>query len=228
MMEPWTAVLMDLDQTLIDSRESILESFRHALAAMLDRDQLAAKLGAMWGRPLRDQMAELAGEEHADRLVEAYRQHLWTLDHLVTLYEGLPAVLEELRARGYRLGIVTSKGRAATDRHMALFGLDRVVEVTITADDSVRHKPDPLPFLMAAESLAVPPRRCLVVGDSPWDIVAATRAGMVAALAEWGGFDPAAFELNGASPTFRLSRPQQLLDLCPPLGGSAADSDTGE
>jgi pyrophosphatase PpaX len=208
---------MDLDQTLIDSRESIMRSFEHALRQVLDREVSRESLAQLWGRPLRTQMAELAGERYADKLVEAYRQHLWTLDHLVTMYEGLQDILPELRARGYRLGIVTSKGRSASDRHMGLHGLRRMVDVTVTADDTVHHKPDPEPFMIAARQLQVAPSRCLAVGDSPWDILAANRAGMTSALALWGMFDPAAFRREGAAPHIELPTPARLLAICPPL-----------
>jgi pyrophosphatase PpaX len=91
------------------------------------------------------------------------------------------------------------------------------VDLVITADDTTAHKPDPEPFLLAARQLGLQSASCLVVGDSPWDVLAGMRAGMVVALAEWGMFDPAAFEREGAIPDFRLRRPKDLLALCEAL-----------
>jgi len=218
----WTAVLFDLDQTLIDSQESILQSFEHTWRHALGRELQREHVIAIMGRPLRSQMATLAGEEHADRLVVEYRRHLATLDHLIKVYEGFPEILTELRSRGYPVGIVTSKARGPAERHMALHRLDLLADAIVTAEDTVHHKPDPEPFLLAARRMDVAAGRCLAVGDSPWDILAAKRAGMTASLAQWGRYDPAAFDREGAQPDLVLESPQHLLAICPPISGSGA------
>ncbi len=135
------------------------------------------------------------------------------------MFPGWLEVLSELRSRGYLLGIVTSKAAAAANRHLALHSLDTLLDAVITLDDTINHKPDPEPFLAAAARLGVTPEVCLAVGDSPWDIIAANRAGMMSALAEWGLFDPRAFSDPEAQADFRLPSPDHLLAICPPVGG---------
>lgn len=218
-MPALSAVLMDLDQTLIDSKESILQSFEESFRKELGRELPRSEVMRIYGHPLVNQMAQLAGPEAADRLVQAYREHLATLDHLITVFPEWPGVLRELRQRGYRLGIVTSKAAPAANRHLGLHSLHPLLDVVVTADDTVTHKPDPEPFLMAAARLGIAPSACLAVGDSPWDIIAAKRAGMVAALAEWGMFDSAAFTDPEARADILLPSPSDLLAICPPLSG---------
>ena len=217
----WQAVLLDLDQTIIDSRASIIESFRHAFRTKLGREISLAEIDRVYGRPLERQMAELASPEQADELIRAFRDHLTTLDHLIGLFPDWTEVLTELRRRGYRLAIVTSKAKSAAERHLKLHDLRKLVDAVVTADDTTRHKPDPTPFYLAARSLGVEAASCLVVGDSPWDIMAGNRAGMETALAKWGMFDPTAFEREDARPDRTVDSPAALMAICPPLDGRA-------
>jgi pyrophosphatase PpaX len=214
---------MDLDQTLIDSRESILRSFEYAfereLGIRVDRERILK----LWGRPLETQMAELAGATQVGRLVDCYREFLATQDHLIKVFPQWPAVLEELRQRGYRLAVVTSKRRRFASRHLDLVGLGAAVDTLVTADDTSAHKPDPEPFLLAARQLAVAAASCLAVGDSPWDIIGAKRAQMTAALAEWDLHDTKieveATPSEVAQPDIRLGTPSEILAYCPVLRG---------
>ena len=230
-MTQYQAVLMDLDQTLIDSRQSILRSFEHAFRQELGVSVEPDRILAMWGHPIEKQMLELADAAAADQLVKAFRAYLLTQDHLITLFPGWVPVLKTLRRRGYRLAVVTSKKRAMAERHMALVGIDTLVDELIGADDVVRHKPDPEPFLTAAAQFGVLPGHCLAVGDSPWDMIGARRAGMAAALAEWDRFDvplsAGAPDEQLAIPDYRLAAPADLLPICPAIPDDLAAEDVG-
>lgn len=231
-MTHYKAVLMDLDQTLIDSRQSILRSFEHAFQQVLGVSVAPERILAMWGHPIEKQMMDLAGAAAADQLVAAFRAHLLTQDHLISLFPGWMPVLATLRQRGYRLAVVTSKKRAMAERHMALVGIDKMIDWLVGADDVVNHKPDPEPFLLAAAQVGVLPGHCIAVGDSPWDVIGARRAGMAAALAEWDRFDAGrSAGVNGeplAIPDYRLAVPADLLPICPAIPNGLAACDPGQ
>lgn len=231
-MTQYQAILMDLDQTLIDSRQSILSSFEHAFRQVMGVSVAPERILAMWGHPIEKQMMDLAGSAVADRLVAAFRAHLLTQDHLIALFPGWLPVLATLRDRGYRLAVVTSKKHAMAERHMALVGIDNMIDWLVGADDVVKHKPDPEPFLTAAARVGVLPEHCIAVGDSPWDVIGARRAGMAAALAEWDRFD--ATRIKGADddplaiPDYRLAAPADLLPICPAIPNGLAAGDPGQ
>lgn len=220
-MPRFAAVLMDLDQTLIDSRESIIRSFEYAFKHELGIDLPRERVLRLWGHPLERQMVELAGPASAPRLVRVYREYLIAQDHLIAAFPDWVGVLTELRNRGYGLAVVTSKRRDMASRHLRVAGLASLVDVLVAVDDTAAHKPDPEPFLLAAARLSVRPGACLAVGDSPWDIIGARRAGMVAGLAEWDvqalQIRPDGADEPEAEPDIRLSSPVELLALCPPI-----------
>jgi pyrophosphatase PpaX len=221
-MVVFDAVLLDLDQTLVDTRDSILASFVHVFQDKLGRTLDPGEVLAIFGRPLHEQMRTLAGEDVANELVEAYRLHLDVVEGLIKTYPEWPSVLAQLRERGYRLGVVTSKIARFAVRHLELHGLLAAVDVVVALDHTIEHKPHPEPCLRAAALLEVQPDRCLMVGDSPWDILAGQRAGMKTALAQWGLHDPEAFAREGAKADFTFSSPLQLLDILPAKAGGSA------
>ena len=180
------AVLFDLDGTLIDSVDLILQSFRHATAVVLGESPPDEVMMRDVGLPLARQMRDIS-EEHADDLLRAYREHnARAHDQLVREYPETAETLLWLGACGLRLGVVTSKLQSLARRGLELFDLARFFDVVVGADDVSIHKPDPHPLLVAAATLEVPIERCAYVGDSVHDMAAARAAGCVAIGATWG------------------------------------------
>lgn len=182
------AVLFDLDGTVVDTIPHILASFRHATAEVLGAALSDEVLMHHVGVPLARQMRYFTEDEaEADRLLVSYRAfNHKTHDDMAKLYPNSVAALTALRAAGLPMGIVTSKSRVMAERAIALFGLGHFFDVLVTADDTERHKPDPLPVVHASGILGVDPSRLVYVGDSPADIAAGKGAGAATVGAAWG------------------------------------------
>jgi pyrophosphatase PpaX len=207
-------VLFDLDGTLVDTIELILCSFRHATEQVLGEALPDEVVLADVGVPLATQMRSFS-EEHTDELLRVYREHNAVHhDDLIREYPGVEDVLRELRARGYKLGVVTSKLNHMACRGLDCFDLKPFVDVVIGADDVEIHKPDPHPLLVAAERLGSAPERCVYVGDAPPDIQAAKGAGMVSIAALWGAAHSDE-RLLDENPDVALSDIRQLLGVVP-------------
>jgi pyrophosphatase PpaX len=182
------AVLFDLDGTLLDTRELILASFRHATREVLGESLPDEALLPFIGIPLIYQMRAIAAE-HAESLLEVYREHNARVhDELIHYFEGTREMLNELSAEGRRLAVVTSKRNESALHGLAYFDLLEHFEFVIGSDDTAAHKPKPEPLLLAAERLGLASDVCIYVGDSPYDMQAARAAGMVALGALWGMF----------------------------------------
>jgi beta-phosphoglucomutase-like phosphatase (HAD superfamily) len=76
------------------------------------------------------------------------------------------------------VAIASGGGRAMVERTLHLLGLHDWFPVVVTAEDTVRHKPDPDVFLEAARQLGVAPSDCTVYEDTDLGLEAARRAGM--------------------------------------------------
>ena len=183
----YPVVLFDLDGTLVDSGAMILASFRHATRTILEREFTDAELlAAVGGTTLHDQMRAFDADR-VEELVRTYRDHNQPLHAGLQACDGVLELLEQLRADGRRLGIVTSKRRKGIDLAFDALPLEPYFDVVVTTDDTVRHKPHADPLLEAAERLGVQPEICAYVGDAPFDIAAAKAAGMAAIAVTWGG-----------------------------------------
>lgn len=182
------AVLFDLDGTVVDTIPHILASFRHATAEVLGAALSDEVLMHHVGVPLARQMRYFTDDEdEADRLLVSYRAfNHKTHDDMARVYPNSVAALTALHAAGLPMGIVTSKSRVMAERAIALFDLGRFFEVLVTADDTDRHKPDPLPVIHASGILGIEPARLVYVGDSPADIAAGKGAGAATVGAAWG------------------------------------------
>jgi HAD superfamily hydrolase (TIGR01509 family) len=105
------------------------------------------------------------------------------------LIPGVQGMLRSLHARGYRLGIVTTRTRQVIVEFLECFPeIGEVIEVTCGLQDTRRLKPHPAPVRLAASRLGVRVDQCLMVGDTVPDIKSARRAGAwcVAVLCGFG------------------------------------------
>lgn len=126
-----------------------------------------------------------------------------------------PGVAEMLAALPGRKSTATTKRTATAAAVLELFGLRRHFD-HVQGSDNGRYKPDPSILLEAMEVLGAPPEECLMVGDSPADIEAGRRAGMLTCAVGWGYGDPA--ELKALHPDLWIDRPEELLSAPRQLG----------
>lgn len=209
------AVLFDLDGTLLDSIGLLLECMEYAFA---DREVVPSR--ALWtagiGTPLRRQMRDFAVAEHEiESVVARYRTHQHdNLERLTSLFPGARDTVAWARDAGVHVGVVTSKGRGMTLRSLSHVGLLEAFDIIITADDTIRHKPDPMPVQQALRALGVSPERALFVGDSTHDMRAGRAAGTYTGAALWGPFSRE--QLTDTEPTHWLSTMGEV----PPLVAS--------
>ncbi len=207
-------VLFDNDGTLVDTRELLLLSFRHATREVLGTQLADDEYLASVGTPLADQMLGLAEGDQAvaDQLIEVYRTFNHRVhDEMVGLFPGIKELLELLAQHDVKMGVVTSKKHALCEHGLSILGVNSYFDVLIGADDWPEHKPQPGPVSRGCELLGVEPVRCAYVGDSPFDLQAGNGAGTVTVAALWGMFSPDA--LAPFSPTFTCAAPTDLIEL---------------
>ena len=179
------AVLWDMDGTLVDSEKvwtvSLADTARW-LGGELSQAARDDMVGSNMPRTLVIMFDDLGLPRDAERIAgaEAFLTRR-TEELFADGLEWRPGALEALRtvrAAGWPTALVTNTGRALTE--LALDGIGREhFTVTVCGDEVPRGKPDPDPYLRAAELLGVAAGECLAVEDSPTGALAAQRAGAV-------------------------------------------------
>ncbi len=209
-------VLLDLDGTLVDSEELILASYRHTLRTHREEAPPDDAWLETMGQPLEAQLRDFARDgDEVRAMTETYLEHNDRVhDDLLRSFPGVREAVAELRDRGLRLGIVTSKRRDKALRGLEVCGypLDWFGSV-VTASDLEAHKPDPAPVRKALGELGEEPAGALFAGDSIHDLRAGRAAGVRTAAALWGPYDRE--RLAPGEPDLWLERPGDLLEAVP-------------
>jgi beta-phosphoglucomutase family hydrolase len=193
----YEGLIFDLDGTLVDSMHLHLAAWKHAA----ERHGFAfdyATYHAWGGIPSRKvarlinerQGLALDAEAVAATKAEHYLRHIGEVRPIAATMEVIASVHGRLP-----MAVATGTPRANLERILAATGLARYFRATVCAEDVERHKPYPDTFLLAAERLRVPARRCLVFEDTLTGFAAATAAGMDCVPVEaceirWEGLRP--------------------------------------
>lgn len=211
------AVLFDLDGTLIDSIELILNSARHAFRDRRGRVPDDAEWRTLIGMPLEASFRRYASDD-ADvaALIAKYREYqMSNHDRLVKCYDEVVETVDFIRAAGHPVAIVTSKTTTLTRRGLAVSGLGPHFDTIIGCDVCERHKPDPQPVEIALDRLQYSPNEAVFVGDSVYDMLAGNAAGVTTIAALWGPFTRD--DLAASQPAHYLQRigdlPSLLADI---------------
>ncbi|WP_248929509.1 pyrophosphatase PpaX [Paenibacillus hamazuiensis] len=202
-------VLFDLDGTIVDTNELIIQSFLHTFEGVTPQPLTREHIIPNMGRSLVDQMKFFSGRDQVEDLVEKYRAfNIARHDELVKEFPYVREVLAELHAAGLRLGVVTSKVRKTTEMGLRLCGLDVFFSTVVTVDDVQRPKPDPEGIHLALSRLGMEKASAVMVGDSHYDIEAARNAGIPSVAVAWSlkGID----YLNSYKPTHIIHDMREL------------------
>ncbi|MGD2174739.1 MAG: HAD-IA family hydrolase [Candidatus Brocadiaceae bacterium] len=209
------AVLFDLDGTLLDTLEDIVEATNTVLAGMDLPTHPADRFRHFVGDGLRNQVLRALPERHRDeetvaRCMRSIREEYATrwANH-TRPYAGVPELLDALAGRGVRTAVLSNKPDGFTKEMVEQLLPDHHFEVVVGARPGVRLKPDPVAALEVAERMSLDPGSYVYLGDTDTDMKTARAAGMHAVGALWGFRD--ALELRAGGAQELIERPLELL-----------------
>lgn len=178
-------VLFDLDGTLIDTNELIIQSFLHTLEKYYPGKYTREDILPFIGPPLSETFNAL-DPSRAQEMIDTYRafnhaQH----DALIREFDTVYETIETLHKNGVRLGVVTTKIHQTAVMGLKKTRLEPFFDCVIGLDDVHHAKPDPEPIYKALDLLQSTPDEALMVGDNYHDILAGKNAGTKTAGVAW-------------------------------------------
>ena len=208
--------LFDCDGTLADSAHAIVTAMRQAFVScgepMPHDDLIRRAIGLSLPRLIAG-LAPDADSATRSALVEAYREAYLCQRNQAgpapePLFDGMLAVLTSLASSGWQLGIATGKSQRGLLRLLDAHGITDLFATLQTAD-FYPSKPDPAMARAAIAQASVRADRCVVIGDTSFDMAMAKSAGAHAVGVAWGGHGEAELLVAGAAEV--VSHPEMLV-----------------
>ncbi len=218
-----TAFVFDLDGTLIDSVYQHVLAWEEALDSEgieLSVWRIHRKIGMSGGLFTNILLRETGQHLDADRIERLQRRHAEAYRRSIARVRPLPgarALLAALKDADIPFAIATSGRMETAGPAMETLGFDFSGVPVVTRDEVKYAKPEPDLFLAAAERLHAGPGSATVVGDSVWDMLAATRARFLSIGLLSGGYGLEELERSGAYRVFE--DPADLLKHLDEVGG---------
>lgn len=190
------SVLVDLDGTLVDT------NYFHAVAwwrAMRDigEDVPMSRIHPLIGMGSDQLVHRLIGRESAEAS-DAHSRHYEPFKREIRAFARAADLLGELARRGARVVLATSSDEEDLARLREAVGADGAIEDAVSKGDVERSKPSPDIFEAALDKLGLRADRTMVVGDTPWDVVAAAELGLSTVCVLTGGATREQLEEAGA------------------------------
>ncbi len=188
-MHKYKVLLFDLDGTLCDTDEMLIQSFfalykKYRPAKIRTREELIYFSGPPIKKTLVDEFPDYSFEEIYKAFQETSRELYLPY---VKAFDDEIETLKKLKEAGYLLGVVTNKGAPLTKYSLEVAHIDGLFDVVISADDVNAPKPSPLGINKALERLAIADKgKVLYIGDNDIDYETACNAGTDAMLVTWG------------------------------------------
>ncbi len=181
------AVLFDMDGTLADTDMVLVLSYLDLFNKYRpDYKPTIKELVYLSGPALIDTMKASFPKTDPNLLVAEFKEV--SKKYYERYMVGFPhtqEMLDTIKARGVKVGIVTSKIRSATDEAVHLLGLDGYFDFIVGLDEVKRPKPDPEGLNRGMAYFGVKPENTLFVGDTVYDYEVAKRAGTSVCLVTW-------------------------------------------
>jgi HAD superfamily hydrolase (TIGR01509 family) len=208
------AFLFDVDGTLIDSVDLHAKAWQETLAHFgfdIPYEQVRAQIGKGGDQLLPVFVPEDRLERLGDR-IEKYRGELFKRKYLeqVRPFPRVRDLFLRVKRDGVRIALASSANADELSRYKKLANIDDLVDAETAGSDVERSKPCPDVFEAAIARVSVAPERAIVIGDTPYDAIAARRAGLRTVGVLCGGFPEEELREAGCMTIYR--DPGDLLD----------------
>jgi phosphoglycolate phosphatase-like HAD superfamily hydrolase len=195
------AVILDVDGTLVDSNDAHARAWvdafaEHGIAVAFERVRRAIGMG---GDKLMPAVAGLDAESADGKKISQRRGEIFTERYLPTVrpFPRVRELIERFAADGFTLAVASSAQEDELTPLLEIAGVADLISTKTSSDDAENSKPDPDIVQAALKRTECDPGAAVMLGDTPYDVEAALRAGIQIAALECGGWGRA--ELRGAA-----------------------------
>lgn len=208
-------VIFDLDGTLLDTLEDLMDSVNFALGIFGLQERSLAEVRSFVGNGV-ELLIERAVEgrlSEKDELecLRIFKEHYSkNMNHKTKPYDGMLDLIKTLLNKDYRIAIVSNKFDSAVKELNNIY-FEGLFPVAIGSSETVAKKPAPDSVFEALKQLGVTGKTAIYVGDSDVDVMTAKNSGLECVGVTWGFRDEELLSEMGAA--YIIHKPEQLLDI---------------
>lgn len=210
----FNTIIFDFDGTVANTNSLVIDSWQHVYQTLSGHKVDEAVIRTTFGEPLPTSMEKAFPNIPVEESIGIYRNHQKDIyEEMIEPFPGMVDLMRQLKEKGYKVGIATSRMKSSTLVGLRKFGVMDYIDALVTCDDTNKHKPDPEPVLISLERLQAKPEEALMIGDSMFDIKCAHNAGVKAVLVGWAeavteedlqGSDAPEYQIEKAEDLFKI------------------------
>jgi HAD superfamily hydrolase (TIGR01509 family) len=204
-------IILDVDGTLVDSNDAHAKAWMKAMAehGMRIPFGVVRKMIGMGGDKLLPAATGIREETPKGKAITKRRKEIFLKEFLPGLFPtpGAEELLRELKKRGLKMVIATSATAEELDPLLRICRADQLIEAKTSSDDAERSKPDPDIVAAALKNIGLSAAQTIMLGDTPYDVESASRAGVSIIALRCGGWSDRC--LTGAAALY--NHPADLL-----------------
>lgn len=211
-MKEINTILFDLDGTMIDSNQILIDSFDYTFKHFFPEVKYTYDdFVHMIGPTLEETFSILEKDPNqVQNMIHFFRKYYLTNEYAsITIYPNLIDTLKKLKEMGIQTGIVTTKFKESAVPSIDYFELHKYIDIYVYLDSVSKPKPDPEPIYYA-RSLLNNPKQMMIIGDNPSDIYAGKNANILTCGVEWSLKKKL---LKSTNPDFWISDFNQLIPI---------------
>ena len=175
----YSTIIFDIDGTLINTEQAVLNSLQKLLKSNYDRDMDLTELAFVLGIPGAVSLKQLGiHDDEIDYANNSWNAFMRDYQHTIHVYEGIQQLITSLSKHSVTMGVVTSKTKKEFVDDFSPFGLHYDIHYAVCADDTELHKPNPEPLLKFLEISGAKAEESIYIGDTIYDSQCAKDAGV--------------------------------------------------
>ncbi len=186
-MKEINAVLFDLDGTLVDSNQLLIDTFKNTLDLFFPNLVFNTNdYIYMIGPSLQETFSKYEPDNQKIMMMIKHFRNYYKQNetNLIQIYPNVIETLKQLKELNIQTGIVTTKLKEAAIYSIQYFNLDQYIDIFVYLDHVKKPKPDAEPILLA-KSMLINPDEIIIIGDNPSDIFAGKNANILTCGVEW-------------------------------------------
>ncbi len=211
----YNVAVFDMDGTILDTLEDLKNSVNFALRGAGFPERTLDEIRTFVGNGIRllveRSVPEGTSAEKTDECFAVFKKHYaeHSLDK-TRPYDGITALLENLRARGVKTAVVSNKIDSAVQELCATF-FDGLFDASVGEREGVARKPAPDSVFTALKEMNVTAENAVYIGDSEVDVATARNSGLPCIAVLWGFRSKELLEK--LTPEYIVEKPEQILGI---------------